>query len=59
MKTQKQIQQIAKDILADASEYPADVRDEVLDELINVWLTDEDLSAGEKSQLIIAVSARR
>ena len=59
MKTQKQIQQIAKDIFADASEYPADVRDEVLDELINVWLTDEDLSAGEKSQLIIAVSARR
>jgi hypothetical protein len=59
MKTQKQIQQIAKDILADASEYPADVRDEVLDELINVWLLDEDLSAGEKSQLIIAVSARR
>jgi hypothetical protein len=59
MKTQKQIQQIAKDILADASEYPADVRDEVLDELINIWLLDEDLSAGEKSQLIIAVSARR
>jgi hypothetical protein len=59
MKTQKQIEQIAKDIFADASEYPADVRDEVLDELINIWLLDEDLSAGEKSQLIIAVSARR
>jgi hypothetical protein len=59
MKTQKQIRQIAKDILADAGEYPAEVRDEVLDELIRVWVEDEGLSAGEVSQLYIAVSASR
>jgi hypothetical protein len=59
MKTQKQIQQIAKGILADVSDYPAEVRDEALDEMIRIWAEDEGLSAAETSSLNVAVSARR
>jgi hypothetical protein len=59
MKTQKQIRQIAKDILADVSDYPAEARDEALDEMIRIWVEDEGLSAAETSQLYIAVSASR
>lgn len=59
MKTQKQIRQIAKDILADVSDYPAEVQDEALDEMIRVWVQDEGLSAAETSQLYIAVASSR
>ena len=59
MKTNKKLREIAKDILIDAREYPADVRDEVLDELIAVWAHEEGLSSTEIDTVLDMVSASR
>lgn len=58
MKTKKQLQKIANDILEEALEYPADVRYEVLEELIRCTTSDEELDHAEARQVFELVSAR-
>jgi hypothetical protein len=58
MKTTKQLQKIANDVIADSAEWPSDVRYEVLEELIRCAASDEELTKSETSQLFDLVSAR-
>jgi hypothetical protein len=58
MKTTKQLQKIANDVIADAREWPAEARDEVLDELIRCAASDAELTSSETNQLFDLVSAR-
>lgn len=57
MKTKKQLQQIANDIIEEARDYPADVRYEVLEELIRCTTSDEELGHAEARQVLEMVSA--
>lgn len=58
MKTKKQLQQIANDIIEEARDYPADDRYEVLEELIRCTTSDEELGHAEARQVFEMVSAR-
>jgi hypothetical protein len=47
----KNVKTLARDIKADASDYPLEVRDEVLEELARITIREEELSSAEASAL--------
>ncbi len=58
MKTNKQLRQLAGEIISDAREWPAEARDEVLEELISLTAREEELSSDETDLVRDMVSAR-
>lgn len=58
MKIAEKITKIADDIVEQATEYAPEDRYEVLEELIECWVEDEELSRHETRMLWDMVSAR-
>jgi len=53
----KSMKTLAREIREQAREYPADVRDEVLDEFVAIAIRDRELSAREIGELYVELGS--
>jgi Holliday junction resolvasome RuvABC DNA-binding subunit len=55
MATTKNIKKMAREIMSELSDYPADARYEAGDELVRIYKEDEELTSAEAKTLIEAL----
>lgn len=53
--TKKNIKKMARDIMTELSDYPAEARHEAGDELVRIYKEDEELTSAEAKALVAAL----